>query len=214
MRIKSRGFSILFKLAIVVFGCTGLQLSLRLFTPEPNWDAFKYFTNLSNLLTVVYFLLAAMRLIFRPKCSPTFMPLLKGICIMNLTVTLLVSRFMLEQSSSIRLLLLHNVVPIMTIADWLLCDEKGLMRAYSPIHWTVLPALYLTVVFTGVEMGYTFGYNGALYPYPFINIKVLGPLTVAKTLGMLLVFFISLGYVYVLLDHVLYKLGKGKKKRR
>lgn len=213
MRVKSRGFSILFKLAIVVLGCTGLQLSLRLFTPEPNWDALKYFTNLSNLLTVVYLLLAVLRLIFRPKCSPTFMPLVKGICLMNLTLTLLVSRFMLEQSSSIRLLLLHYVVPLMTIADWLLCDEKGLMRAYSPIHWAVLPTLYLTVVFTGVEMGYTFGYNRALYPYPFINIKVLGPLTVAKTLGMLLAVLLVVGYAYVLLDHVLYRLGRRKKRR-
>lgn len=214
MRIKSRGFSILFKLAIVVFGCTGLQLSLRLFTPEPNWDALKYFTNLSGILAVVYFFLAALRLIFRPKSSPTFMPLIKGICVMNMTVILLVAHFMLEHSSSIRLLLLHYVLPIMTIADWLLCDEKGLMKPYSPIHWTVLPALYLTVVFTGVEMGYTFGYNKVLYPYPFINIKVLGPEAVARTLIMLLVFFLALGYVYVLLDHVLYRLGKGKKRRK
>ncbi len=61
---------------------------------------------------------------------------------MGITVTWLVAHFILGSftmgaSLRVSIRLVHYVVPIMTLLDWLLFDEKGRMRATSPLLWTV-----------------------------------------------------------------------------
>lgn len=55
------------------------------------------------------------------------------------------------------------------------------------------------------------GYGGSRYPYPFMDVDKLGWGTVLLTVLVLTVFFIALGYIWVLIDKGLAKAAYRKK---
>ena len=75
---KNRYISVIFKLAIVTCGMIGILMQLSLFSGTAvNWGMFRFFTNLSNLACILYFLSAALWLIFRKEDDSTrFSPIL------------------------------------------------------------------------------------------------------------------------------------------
>ena len=95
MYIKNRYVSVIYKLAIVICGVIGIQMQLSLFSgTAANWGMFRFFTNLSNLACILYFLTAALWLIFKKRDGgTTFCPVLKGIVMMSITVTMLIAQF-------------------------------------------------------------------------------------------------------------------------
>ena len=84
--------------------------------------------------------------------------------------------------------ILHYVVPIMTLTWWLLIRHPQPMSATLPLVWCIYPAAYLVyALLRGAWIG--------SYPYPFIDVTVLGfGRVVLNSLGLLVV-FIGLGYV-------------------
>ena len=61
------------------------------------------------------------------------MPRLKGTITMSITVTFLIYHFLLSggyenRADIIRSTILHYIVPIMTIADYILFDKKGIYK--------------------------------------------------------------------------------------
>lgn len=211
--IKNRYLSVIFKLVIVLCGLTGLQMQLQLFSGNANWEMFRFFTNLSNLACVLYFLGASIW-ILTGKChgSTTFLPALKGIVMMSITVTMLVARFMLggftmNGTMGSALILLHYIVPIMTISDWLFFDEKGLITKVSPVIWVAAPLVYLAYAILCTQIMKGLGY-AIDYPYPFIDVDTLGVATVSLTIVALVVAFIALGYVYYGIDWFLSKVAQ------
>jgi len=124
----------------------------------------------------------------------------------GITVTWLVAHFILGSftmgaSLRVSIRLVHYVVPIMTLLDWLLFDEKGRMRATSPLLWTVFPLLYFSIVLllAALTKGTPF------YPYPFMNVSTQGLARVLVTVAWKVAFFVALGYVFVLVDRLLQK---------
>jgi hypothetical protein len=143
----------------------------------------------------------------------TYQPHLKGIVMMSITVTLLVAHFLLTGftmggSIAFSVNLLHYVVPIMTIFDWILFDRKGLIKKLSPVIWLVMPLVYLLYAMIAAQVGEGIGI-GSRYPYPFLDVDTLGVPVVAVTVAILIGVFLILGYVYYFID---YSLEKFKKK--
>lgn len=210
MYIKNRYISIIYKLIIVVCGFVGIQMQVGLFSAAPNWQALEFFTNLSNLACVVYFLMAAIWLfVNRKKDTTTFSPIFKGIVMMSITVTMLVAQFMLHNfnmngAMGASLILLHRVVPVMVILDWLLFDKKGWITKFSPLAWVISPLIYFGVVVITAPLR-TSIHGGTRYFYPFIDIDKLGVSRVLLTVLLLVIGFIALGYIYYAIDHILAK---------
>ena len=206
MYIKSKALGVVWKFALVACAFVGVGLQIGIFSGNLHLSGLRYFTNLSNLFCMVYFLVDALYLLFhrendgsRSWCFP-----LKGIAMMGITVTWLVAHFMLGNftmgaSMQISIRLVHYVVPVMTILDWLLFDEKGQMRATSPLLWTTLPLLYFAVVMllAALTAGTPF------YPYPFMNVSTQGLTRVLVTVVLMVAFFVALGYVFFLVDRLL-----------
>lgn len=208
MYIKNRYLSVLFKLILAGCGIVGIQLQLNLFSTDPNWGMFRYFTNLSNLLCVVYFIFAAFRILFSKDISATsLIPPLKFMTTMSITVTLLIAHFLLsdftmDDSMAIALNLLHYVVPLLTLLDWLLFDHKGQSKKSYPLL-ALLPALfYYIYVLIASNFGAPFAGNSR-FPYPFLNTDSLGVGRVLFTVVVLFVGFTVLGYLFYLIDHLL-----------
>jgi len=218
MYIQSRAASIAFKAVLIAAGIWGLLLTFGVFEGRFNLGMLNYYTVLSNLLCVVYFLLDLAYLI-RHRHDPTkttWRPLLKGIVTMGITVTMLVAHFMLGMrfsmgnSSGLSLLLVHYIVPAMTILDWLLFDPKGRIKKTAPLVWTAAPLVYFVYTLIAVQAGMTMGQDSK-YPYPFLDTDTLGWGHVLLTVLILAVFFIALGYLFFVADRILSKAGEKKK---
>lgn len=98
--------------------------------------------------------------------------------------------------------LLHTVMPIAFVLDWLLFVPKGRLRWIDAVKWLAYPLLY--GLFTAVH-GLIIGW----YPYWFIDIGALGWGPALTHSAALLAVFLVLGLVVVALDRGLAALGKG-----
>jgi len=97
---------------------------------------------------------------------------------------------------------LHTVMPIAFVLDWLLFVPKGRLRWIDPVKWLAYPLLYGTwTVIHGQFIGW--------YPYWFIDIGMLGWTRAMINFGALLAFFLVLGLIVAALDRGLSALGKG-----
>ena len=95
--------------------------------------------------------------------------------------------------------LLHDVMPIVYLAYWWLCVEKGRLRWRHLLWWALYPLLYFAYV---MLRGHLLG----AYPYPFIDVGTLGYGRVMfNALGILLGF--------VLVSLVLIGLDRGCARR-
>ncbi len=84
--------------------------------------------------------------------------------------------------------LLHYVVPAVALVYWVLCSRGSFLAWWLPIAWCAYPVVY---------MGYALvrGELTASYPYPFIDVSLLGyPQVLVNSLGLLGV-FIVLGFL-------------------
>lgn len=92
--------------------------------------------------------------------------------------------------------LLHYVMPVVYVADWLLFVPKGSLRARDAAIWLVLPVAYaaLTLVHGAVT---------GFYPYPFLNVAKLGNAAVLANIAAMTVAFGILGLLMVAADRTM-----------
>jgi hypothetical protein len=217
MRVKSRTASIVWKACIVASGVVGLAMTSGLLDGTFDLRFLCMFTNLSNIAVAVYFICALVAL-SRDKNLVTYAHTPKMIVTMGITLTFLIAHFMLSGMLTwggtlhVDMLLLHYVVPIMTILDWVLFDEKGLMGRKEPLVWTVEPLVYLAAVEVLVnvfDVSVGGGMGDSRYPYPFLDASSLGWPTVIGFIIAVTVAFVALGFVWVAIDRRLAKRAQG-----
>jgi hypothetical protein len=132
----------------------------------------------------------------------------------SLLVTMLIAHFMLFDAMFqngqlvLHLVVLHYVVPIMVLLDWLLFDEKGKMPIWGPISWLSLVTAYLVVVMVGVGVFGLYMGGGTTadvtrYPYTFLDPAISGTVGVTAFCAGMLVAFTALGYVIFGADRLL-----------
>lgn len=73
-------------------------------------------------------------------------------------------------------LCVHYLCPLWFLADYLLFDAKGTIRATDPFLWLVFPGVYYLYVTIYRWAGGVFGGEGEVsgYPYFFLNPEVMG----------------------------------------
>lgn len=176
------------------------------------------FTNVSNLFGWGYFALALIFMIRHRHEEEwqIFAPTAKYTATISLLVTMIIGHVMLfgalVQDGHIvwHLIVLHYIVPVMSLLDWLFFDPKGRMPVWGPLAWLSLVLAYL--VFTMIAVGVFGIYMGGGttadltdYPYTFLDPGIVGVGGVVRFCGAMLVLFIILGYVLYGIDHLLGK---------
>jgi hypothetical protein len=96
----------------------------------------------------------------------------------------------------------HYLMPLAVVLDWLMFTPKGRLRWIDPVKWLIFPLLY--GVWTVVH-----GQIIDWYPYFFIDIGRIGWGAALINYGLLLGFFLIVGLVMVAIDRTL-----GRKHRR
>ncbi|WP_199523591.1 Pr6Pr family membrane protein [Micromonospora craterilacus] len=91
---------------------------------------------------------------------------------------------------------LHTVVPLLTVADWVLLDRRGRLRLRYALWWLAFPLGYLGFALLR-------GLVVHRYPYPFVDVGALGYGGVAIVAAVLAVVFWLLGLMFVGADRAL-----------
>ena len=224
---NNRKASIIWKL-ILLAACTwglldGAGITKGAYTPNfPHM-----YTNVSNLFAWLYFACAVVRLLWgsrrEGKTQPgrPFAPVFKYTATVSLLATMLIGHFMvfnaMVQDGHIvwHLVVLHYVVPMMTLLDWILFDEKGKMPLWGPFAWISLGAgsLLFTLIAVGAFGVYMGGGTTAditPYPYTFLDPSIVGVKGVAIFSSAMVAGFIVLGYVMLAVDRLLARFASGR----
>lgn len=217
MSIRYRPAAVVYRSVSVVLIATGIARILGVFSGAPSPSPLTFYTVLSNLLCLAWMIALVVVTIRDLRTSgpighSTPAPRFGGAVMEAITVTMLIYLVVLVPTTFVQGSnyepftltdnLIHIITPCLVIGDWLLFSPKGTFRWIDPLLWALIPYAYLVFAFTWGALGGTFGDLGR-YPYPFMNIDVLGVGGVALWIAGLTAALIAVGYVYVVIDRVL-----------
>ena len=167
--------------ALLVVAAIGRQYveSARLSSFSPV-NYFSYFTNLSNLLAAMVFLVAAVA----PAARTDWW---RGLAVVCMTITGVVFNLLLRSEELAPLPwvneVVHVIMPILMLVDWIVVPPTASRTPRALLGWLVPPFLWL--VYTLVR-----GPIADWYPYPFLDVKRLGSVTVATYCSGIFVGFV------------------------
>ncbi len=161
------------------------------------WMYFAFFTVTTNLLVALTLTVPALapasrlgRFLARPAS-------ITGATASIIIVALIYNTLLLHLNRQERLrfltdLLLHIVVPVLTVAYWWMVVPRGSVAWKSAAAWGLYPVAYF---FYAMARGLASGF----YPYYFINVAQLGiGWVLLNAVGVLAVFFVILAVLLVL----------------
>ena len=221
MCFQNRIFALIFRI-IILTGCGyGLSYFLGFHEGQARWSTLVYYTNLSNLVCLLFYILLTAKTILDIKRegikgTTMLLPHFKGAFVLMITITFLVYHLMLSGSGfamadgitvqfSISNILLHYVVPIMVILDWFIFDRKNIFRWFDPLLWLIIPFVYFVFALIRAEFGGNLSGRNTRYPYFFIDVDALGWPGVMTYTAIIAVAFTLLGYLFFLIDKVQFK---------
>lgn len=199
--------------ALIGWAALGLQYGLMLRT-NPGGHAGELTLNFFSFFTILTNLLAALALT-GPALAPDS-PLgrwsrsegVRGAVAMYIVVVGVVYHLLLASSwnpqgwQKIADVLLHTVMPLAFVGDWLLFTAKARLRWIDAVKWLIFPLLYgVWTLAHGAMTGW--------WPYWFVDMDQLGAVRVAANLTGLLGVFLLLGLAVVAIDRTL-----GRRDRR
>jgi hypothetical protein len=165
--------------------------------PEAIIRFFSYFTILTNILVALSF--TAPLISPRSRAGNFFMrPATLTAITVYISVVGIIYNVVLRalwQPEGLQLLvdeLLHTIIPIFFILYWLFFVHKSDIRWKSVWSWLLYPALYC--IYALVR-----GSFSGFYPYPFINVDVLGYGKVFINIVFIVILFLLLSFVLVYL---------------
>ena len=136
------------------------------------------------------------------KTLPTF----NFMCVIMILVTFLVYNILLANEytvigyfTSLSNMLMHVILPIMFILNWVLFYEHNTLKWYHPLLCIIMPLIYVIFIIIRALIlnGST---NSTLYPYFFLDINNLGWSGFFIWILILLVVFVLIGYGLFALD--------------
>ncbi len=168
---------------------------------------FSFFTILTNLLVALVFSAIAAR---SAAAWIEFFssPSVQGGVAVYIAVVGIVYQLLLRQlwnprgAQLLADMLLHAVIPLGYVAYWLIFAPRIGLRWMDAVVWLVYPAVYLVYILAR-------GAVSGLYPYPFVDVNVLGYGGVLARVAVLMAVFLGTGLLFVAASRWL-RLPKGK----
>jgi hypothetical protein len=152
-----------------------------------------FFTTISNLAVAIVYSLIALGLVrFRHPL------LVAGLALTMLMVgavfeLMLRAHVPMDGLKWLNNLILHDIVPALCVAAYLVRARKGQLRARDPWIMALFPLFYLLYALVR-------GAIGGVYPYPFLDPVRIGWHGVALYVLGISVIFLAMGHLMVALD--------------
>lgn len=179
----------------------GTQLTIQVQQGFSLVNFFSYFTNLSNIFAAVVLIIGAIYLLQQREPTATD-EIIRGTAVVCMALVGIVFSILLRNEDLGSLLpwvniVLHYVMPVVMVLDWLYQPPKSKLVAKQTVFWLIFPFLYFVYsVIRGSIVGF--------YAYPFFNpAKVGGYGGVALYCLGILVAFLILSWLLMLLGNKL-----------
>lgn len=219
--VNFRPAALVYRVVALAIILTGVIRHSDILTGQPAWTTLLFYTMVSNLLCLAWVVLLLVRTVGDLRQRGRFgtsTPSARGsgAVMFAITVTMLIYLIVLVPSRfadgdaeifSLTDNLIHIITPVLVIVDWLVFVPKGSFRWIDPLLWTLLPYVYLTWAFVYGALGGEFT-PGQAYPYPFMDVDVLGVAGVAQWIVALTVALVAVGFVFVIIDRILGSLAR------
>ena len=219
--IRNRTAQLVWQSFFLGIAAVGVVASLGLFDMAFRWDFYIYFTNLSNYFCIGIMVVQLIGTIKRSGDGlVTVPPVLKLASLVAILVTFLLFNFLIAgeegrdpiRNFSAMSIILHVVLPVLYLADWVLFHEKSKIKWMDPISALFFPIVYIVYViihaairgFNSELKGFV-GSNPLIYPYFFLNPEKIGVLGVALWCVILGIAFALLGYLFAAIGRLLSK---------
>ncbi len=209
-------YSLLCKLAIILGAFTGVSFNITEI-PSELLARLSYFTNLSSLALGTFYFYWGFCSVQGERIEDTaWFPATRLALLVSILLTGGVYHLILAPTysqevttySTFASVLLHTLVPLLTLVDYLAFAQKGKWNLRHHVPWTALPPVaYLCYVVLYRLLGGHFiaRLGDENVPYFFLNIQKLGFGTVAVWCVVLLVAVLLTGSLLVWLDATLAK---------
>ncbi len=162
---------------------------------------FSFFTILTNTLVAIYFTLFVIGKSVNRENFFNRPGVLTAITV-YITIVGLVYQVVLRkiwEPTGLQMVvdeLLHSIIPVCVIIFWYLSENKPAVRWQQIPGWLIYPLIYLGfIVFRGNLSGF--------YPYPFVDITVLGFQKVLINASLLIGVFLVLSLIFIISGKVL-----------
>ncbi len=180
----------------------GVQLNIHIQLRFNPVNFFSYFTNLSNILASIVFIIGAVYLIQRREAGETF-DIIRGTSVVCMAVVGIVYGILLRNEDLGALLpwvnvVLHYVMPVVVVLDWFYRPPATKFVVRQVALWLVFPLLYL--VYTLIR-----GSIVNWYPYPFLTPAKVGGY------GGILLYCVGILVVFLLLSWLLMQVANNVK---
>ena len=188
----------------------GLYFNIILLTPQ---KAFSYYTVQSNLVCFIfYFVIVILELIKKLKKND-FYYMTKGAITMAITLTMFGFQTILlsdgdfvgYQNHELECVIVHLIVPLMVIVDYLMFGEKGHLKKNYPFIWSLILIYYTFFDIVYVSFGGTF-MDGTKYPYFYMNLEKYGLIGVSINCLVIYIAFVFYGIIIRILDNKVSKI--------
>lgn len=160
------------------------------------WFMARFFSYLLDLGIALSFT----RLAIRPRVRPA---LLGGLAL-NAALVAAVYRLLLAGLyargglGELGNLFLHTVTPALVVLFWALCVPRGALRFADVARWAAAPLAYLAYA---LALGSLDGF----YPYPFLNVLLVGWAAVARDAAGIAAAYLAAGAAVVWADRKLFR---------
>lgn len=199
---------LLYRILLVIVAAIALYLNFNLFGVK----GLLYFTNLSNLLCLIYFIILIVLTLLKKVNRNDNYYIIKGMVTMAITITMLMYNLVLASDDGMGAFtghqlecnLVHLIVPLMVILDYIIFGEKGNLKKEYPIIWSLILIIYQLFVIIYVALGGTFMDN-LTYPYFYMDINEYGTLGIMFNLLVIYIFFVGYGTIVQKIDNWLGK---------
>ncbi len=189
----------------------------RLFTGRYCSDFHNYYTNLSNVLVWLYFLLLLIGWFFIPGLYHWLsLPVVAMTVMLSILVTNLIYHFLLSgeivrnykkgtgtNPVNFTNIALHYGAPWLTAVYWVFWADKAGLVYTDALIWLLFPLVFVIYsLLHGYYGHYSFA-GGQHYPYSFMDIDKLGVKTALRNVALVAVCFYLLGVAAVFIGHLL-----------
>ena len=206
---------ILLEILIVLVGACGMILHSGLVTGEVRHDFFRYYTNLSNLLVVMFYLSRIVVRILGTYDGFLGRIVFSGLWFFSVTMVIFLTfdifHFVLvpgfkkapPDSAEFKMLrsfsnyCVHYIVPLLSLLNWLVFSNKTEVSYAWALIWTVIPWIYVVYAMIMGARGKIIENTDSAYPYDFMDVSRHGGKIVARNCVLVAVAFVISGLVLI-----------------
>jgi len=218
-----RNYRIAFRSTLVLCGVLGVILNF--FSMQSFVTSVSFYTVQSNIVCIIFFSMLIVR-DFKKISNGKLYSTVKGGVTICILLTFIVAHFVLRAVIPGELekvffgwanVFAHYAAPLMTLADYILFDEKGRYRFTDPLLWIIAPVGYAIYTALYRLLGGVYVLTDSVtlnFPYFFLDYVTYGWPTVTMYCAVIIAFYLGISYIFVAADKGIYKLvvKAGRKK--